>query len=68
MKQAARLARAAAQALADPWAIAVVGVMFVRLGIATEEADLRESGAKLLLSVLEGAHREADKSLSSAPS
>ena len=63
MKQAARLARAAARALADPWAIGVVGVLLVRLGIATEEADLRESGAKLLLSVLEGAYREADKSL-----
>jgi tetratricopeptide (TPR) repeat protein len=63
MKQAARLARVAAQALGDPWATAVVGVMFVRLGIATEEADLRESGVQLLLSVLEVAHREADKSL-----
>lgn len=63
MKQAARLARAAARALGDPWAIAVVGVLFVRLGIATEEADLRESGVQLLLSVLEVAHREADKSL-----
>lgn len=63
MNQAARLARAAARVLDDPWAIAVVGVLFVRLGIATEGAELRDSGVQLLLSVLDVAHREADKSL-----
>jgi len=63
MTQAARLARAAARALGDPWAIGVVGVLFVRLGIATEEAVLRESGVQLLLSIQEGSYGEADKSL-----
>lgn len=63
MKQAARLARAAARALGSRWAIGVVGVLFVRLGIATEEADLRESGVQLLLGILGDAYCEVDKSL-----
>ena len=59
-KRAAWLARAASEALDDPWVKAEVGILLVQLGSATGEVDLRKDGVKFLLSVVEAARSDED--------
>lgn len=60
-KRVARLARAASEALDNPWAKAEVGMLLVRLGSPTGDADLRNTGIQFLLRALEVARSEEDR-------